>query len=454
MTGNSTAERRRRSRTRLRRGPALGAGLTLAVGAGVLGFTPPAKAEGNQIFNLSSEAVAVQSTFTDPGVPLGLPFSVGSYGASSLLNSNGESAADAGAPYSPLLSSMPKTGNGVAHSTFGTALPVVPTFPGYVTAKDPVTPLARQNAGGYELVAAAEPGAARGTVNMGVQSATATENNAFAFAHSVAEADEVRSEASAGVHALTLDGILDLANFSSYASLKRAVDGATVPFTRTDLGTVSFAGLTSGMSGAGFSALGSEPAPLSVDGLDAFNEALEPAGITLTYLPETYTYTDGSTSTGPVVDEGKVVAGLVSGALQIFMSHEADRGTTTETITIGRVAVNATSTTVEGSGTAPAARPDPSDVAVGLPPTVDSPAPATSAPALPGVAAAVVPDSGLVGAAPATALPTRYFAPAASFRIDPQGITSFDSVYVILALAAGMTLLGGQVVRLVAVKLR
>jgi hypothetical protein len=444
-----TSRQKCRPRGSRGRGLALGAGVALAVGGSALGLTSPASAEvGTQIFDLSSDAVAVQSTATDPSIPLGLPFSIGSYGASSLLTSNGESAADAGAPYSPLVSSLPNTGNGVAYSTFGQALPVVPAFPGYVSAKDPVTPLAKQNAGGYELVATAGPSAARGTVNMGGQSATSAENNAFAYASSVSNADGVLSEASAGVHALTLDGILDLANFSSYASLTRTADGTTVPTTRTSLGTISFAALTSGFTDGGFTALGSAPTPVSADGLAALNDALKPAGATLTYLPERYTYTDGSTSTGPTVDQKKTVAGVVSGALQFFISYTSDRGTSTETITVGRVAVNAPSTDPGGAAAAP----------IDSAPTGAAALPSTGvdAGALPDAAgvAGAAPGSGLVGAAPTSANANHTFTPAASFRLDPQAMTSFDSVYIILAIAAATALLGGNVIRLVAIKLR
>jgi hypothetical protein len=427
--------------------------MTLAVGGAAVGLTSSANADvGSQIFDLSSEAVALQSTATDPSVPLGLPFSVGSYGASSLLNSNGESAADAGAPYSPLVSSLPNTGNGVAFSTFGTALPVVPQFPGYVSAKDPVTPLAKQNAGGYELVATANDNAASGKVNMGGQASTAEENNAFAYANSVSTADGVLSEASAGVHALTLDGIMDLANFSSYASLSRGSDGRTVPVVRTNLGTITFAALTSGLTDQGLTAFGSTPTPVSADGLAALNAALKPSGITLTYLPEQYTYTDGTTSVGPKVNEKKTVAGVVSGALQIFATYTAERGTSTETITIGRVAVNASGQTISGgiASTSTGANTSTGSAGTQLPSTGVDAAGLT----LPGAVAGAAPGSGLVGAAPTAAIPTQSFTPAASFAIDPQARTQFDSIYVILAIAAGVALLGGQVIRLVAVKLR
>src|ERR1700709_2690555 len=97
----------------------------VSVGAGVLGLAGTAEARapldagGTRIFDLSAEAVAVQSTATDPGAPFGIPLSAGSYGASSVLTSNGESTADSGAPYSPLVFSLPNTGNGLFQGSFG-----------------------------------------------------------------------------------------------------------------------------------------------------------------------------------------------------------------------------------------------------------------------------------------------------------------------------------------------
>jgi hypothetical protein len=427
----------------------LGTTATLAVGTGSL--SPASAADAPQIFDLSAQAIAVQSTVTDPGVPLGLPFSVGSYGASSELNSNGDSASDAGAPYSPLVASLPSTGNGVATSSFGYGLPVVPKFPGYVSAKDPLSPLVTQNAGGYELEARATPTESRGTVSLGGQAATSDENNAFAYADSVTGPDGVLSEGAAGVHGLTFKGIMDLANFSSYASLNRADDGTTVPVTRTDLGTISFAGLDSGLSAGGFSVFGSTPTPVSADGLGALNDALKPSGVKLTYLPEVYRYTDGSSSTGPNVDAKKIVSGVTSGALQIFASNTSDRGTTTETIIIGLVTVNATSAN-PSAGTSVASIPAPS---VGAATPVSSSLPPVGAAGFgapvstTGVGAVAAP-----GSTSGRQLPTETFLPAASAWRDTQGTDDFGSSYAIIVLAAAVALLGGQVIRMLAVKLR
>ncbi len=439
---------------RVVRATSLIAAAVLTLSASALIWSGTASAAAPDIYDLTAEAVALQSTFTDPGVPLGIPFSYGSYGASSTLNSNGESSADAGAPYSPLVSSLPRTGNGVAQSTFGAGLPVVPTLPGYVSAKDPVLPSDTQNAGGYELVANAVRGKATGKVGIGGQSATSAENNAFALATSVAGEDGLFTEGTAGVHALTFDGILDLGNVSSYASLTRDGSGKTKPVTRTNLGTISFAGLTSGATGAGFSALGSAPTPLSVDGLDALNGALKPAGISVTYLPEIYAYTDGSTSTGPEVNAKKDVSGVMSGALRLFFSNTSERGTTTETITVGRVSLTATSTAPSSADTG-AALPSntsarPSTEAAGLPAVVD----AAAGGVVPVDAGALLPNTADVPTAVGRQLPPQRLLPAGLSTIAPEGITDVGSLYLIIAVAAGSALTGAQVVRVLAVRAR
>ncbi len=415
------------------------------MGAGALVGAGTASA-GTYVYDLESEAVALQSTMTDPNVPLGLPFSVGSYGASSQLDSNGESLADAGAPYSPLVSTLPSTGNGIAQSTFGAGLPVVPAFPGYVYAKDPVSPKSTQNAGGYELVATALPKQAIGKVSLGGQSATSEENNAFAFANSLATDEQVFTEAAAGVHALTLSGILDVFNVSSYASLTQNAGGDIVPVTATHLGTISLAGLVSGLTGDGVTAFGSEPTPLDVGGIAALNDALKPAGITLAYLPQEYRYTDGTVSPSP--DARKKITGLTSGALRILVTTSSDRGTTTETITLGRVQVSATGNVLGGGGGAAntGVVPDGADLGTGFAASDGSTLPGTDLAAAPGVG--IAPGVGTAGA-----LPPQNFVPAAAAgSFLDEGTTSFESFYLFLAAAGAIALMGSQVVRVLAIR--
>ncbi|HEY2831415.1 MAG TPA: hypothetical protein VGJ14_03240 [Sporichthyaceae bacterium] len=437
---------------------AFGAAATLAVGASALiPISRAYAAAGPQIFNMSAQAVALQSTLTDPGIPFGLPFSVGSYGASSALDSNGGSTADAGAPYAPLVSTLPSTGNGTLRSSAGFGIPVVPAFPGYVIARDPIAPSAWQSAGGYDLRASALPSRALGEVSVGAQGGFSPENNAFAYAKSLRTESGVRSEGAAGVHALTLAGILDLANVSSFVRLAKDGDGRTVAVATTDLGTVSFAGVTTGVTRGGIGLLGAAPTPVSPDSLAAINDALRQAGITVTYVPAHYTYTDGSVGIGPA-DSKKEVAALTSAALRVFLTNTSERGTTTQTVNIGQVTVGLTAVDLSSE---PA--PGPS---VGASTTVEpgAPTPAGDGDATVQMAAAplAVPATTAMGTASGSGVPVdavaarRLFRPASApvALFAPRDATSFEDAYLILAATAAVTFLVGQAIRGLAVRRR
>lgn len=414
--------------------------LVAVVAAGGLAGIGSASA-GTYVYDLSAEAVALQSTLTDPNTPLGLPLSVGSYGAGALLSSSGESTADAGAPYSPLVSTLPATGNGLVQSASGIGLPVVPSFPGYVRAKDPVLPVDKQTAGGYELVATALPKQAAGKVSLGGQAATSEQNNAFAVANSVATDDHIFTEGAAGVHALTLEGILDVFNVSSYASLTQTGGGEVVPRTTTSLGTITFSRLTSGVVKGGLTVFGAEPVPLDVSSLGALNDALKPAGITLTYLPEQYRYSDGTTSTGPTVNERKTVAGVTSGALRISIIAESERGITTETITLGQITLSAAGNALNSGGSSSSGSGVDSVGDLGTDAGTD-------------FGTGLGTDlAGAPGAVPGDLVPTRNFVPAvAGGTILDEGRTDLGSFYLFVVLAGLAALGAGQVVRVLAVR--
>jgi len=436
------------------RATSLAAAAVLATSVGALAFAGTANAAAPDVFNLSAEAVALDSTTNDPGIPLGIPFVVGSYGAASRLTSNGESVADAGAPYSPLIYSLPSTGNGVVSSSSGgVGFPTVPTVPGYVIAKDPVAPSATQHAGGYDLTATAEPKAATGQV--GVGAGTAKENNLFAYATTTAGEDGVLSTAAAGAHALNLDGIVDILNVSTHASLVDDGFGSLTPNVTTDLGTISFAGLTTGLTGNGVSALGTEPTPISTENLDALNDALASSGISLAYLPTSFTYTDGSTSSGAAPDAKKEVAGLTSGALRIVMTNTSDRGATTETLTVGRVHLTAVSSQSGAAGTSTAGTSTAGTSTAGTAGAVTpNGAPAVAAAGVDLAGAGVLPGPGLltgVGSVVGDTLPVQTFLPAtSSFGLLPEGTSDVGSAYLVLAAVAALGVLGAQAVRVLA----
>jgi hypothetical protein len=142
------------------------------------------------------------------------------------------------------------------------------------------------------------------------------------------------------------------------------------------------------------------------------------------------------------VNSKKDISGLVSGALQIFFSNTSDRGTTTETITIGRVTLDATSSMVGDGGSAGTALGGDSGASVGT---------AGSGIAVDGIAD----PSGLgaaIGELPAgvagvgAQIPTQNFVPAASeFAVD--GGPSLKVFYLVLAAAGAVALVSGHLVR-------
>jgi len=372
---------------------------------------------------MSAQAVALQTVYQSLNVPFGLPFAVGSYGASANVDAGGATS-DAGAPYSPLVSSLPSAGNGVA-STMGYQLPVVPTFPGYVSAQYPNRPVADQNAGMYQLTATTGASEAEGKVSMGGEKSISEKNNLFAIAHTVSKDATTTVDADAGAVALTLPGILDLFNTSSQIHVVRNAEDAHPTFAATtSLGTITFAGTTSGMSGNTPQVAGAKGTPINFDTLPRINKALEPSGVSLNYLPESYIYTDGTYSTGDKPAQNKTVRGLTSGALQMIYHKDVQgQGPTTETITIGQVSV-----TADGGSAAP-------------PATAAAPATTGRADTTPAAGAPVTDQAALPAALPPDAqpptLPLGEPAPAAPQRSDtvalaqsqsPSGVRSIDQI--------------------------
>lgn len=432
-----------------------------AVAAAVLALPGSASADPGAptapggTYTLAAQAVALDSTFTFSSVPFGIPLSNGSYGASAALDSLGASRSDAGAPYAPLLFTLPQTGNGAAQSLFKASLPVVPRLPGYVSAQFPLDENDEQNAGGYVLTAEARERKAIGQVSIGGQSAMASQNNVFATASSLIGDDGVaRVVGAAGASALSLKGIFDLANVSSALQVQQRPGAAPEVSGTNNFGTITFAGLTSGITGNKVTFLGSSSQPLSTNSVDSLNAALKPAGVHLAFLPQKLTYTDGSTSTGSTVAKGKTLQGVDSGALQISMTGDVpSQGPTTETITVGQVHVITTNTALAQAFPAspPIGGADQPGVAAPAGPAAmsgaaTSPIGSAAAPANPsGVNDQPAPTRTL--ASPDTVAPV-----AVVRRADTTG-TGGERLYLVLALAAASALGGAQVIRFLAVRL-
>jgi hypothetical protein len=307
------------------------------------GTTGQSGAANPNTFNLSAEADALQVVVSDPSLPVVTTVSASPYGASATLNSLGQSTSDAGAPYSPLVSSLPLTVSGLASGS----LPNIPPLPGYVAASYPGSPTGSQTQAGYQLSAKTSADDAEGNVELGAEQPGENTANAFASAETTANSDgSVTVDGTAGFDALSIGGLLDLANVSTNESLtEQASQSPTITGT-IKLGTITVLGLTTGILGDNLGILGfSTPVPLTTGVLPVLDALLSPNGVTLTYLPQTFEYTDGSSSTGATPTASKTVESVESGALEVSISKAVpSQGTVTTSFTLGRVYLSAADT--------------------------------------------------------------------------------------------------------------
>ena len=408
-------------------------------------------ATNTNTFNLSAQANALDVLLTDPSLPLSgdLQYEVGPWGASSSVNSLGESISDAGAPYSPSIASLPGTINGLGAGNF----PPLPPLPGYVSASYPSTPADLQSQAGYDIAATAGATTAKGAVGLGVQPSGSPNSTFFATAQTAANGDgSVTLTAAAGMDLLDFGQLLDLGNVSSSLSMTQQANQPPKVTSQTTLGTITLLGQSSGLLGNGVSAFGvGVPIDLTTQVLGPLNALLSKAGLKLTYLPVTYTYTDGTSSTGSSPDTSKTLEAVDSGALQVeFSQNIPSQGQVTLTATLGRVYLSTTDTpgigptgnsgtvgntgsSVAGSSTVPASTVGNTGAVVGNTgalPTSSQPASATPP----------------TGSSSPRALATR---PAFAIEEGPP----IESVYLVLVLGALVLLLASQAVRYLAVRL-
>jgi hypothetical protein len=444
---------------RIRRLQWLAAGV-LAVGIGGMLLTSGAGAQvrdssptGNSgpsntnSYSLSAQSNALDVLFVDPSAPLASAFALegGPWGSSATLNSLGESMADAGAPYSPSIDSLPGTINGLGSGNF----PPLPPLPGYVSAQYPGTPDNTQTQGGYQISSKASPSSAKGTVSLGVQPSGSPNPTFFASAETTANGDgSVGVSASAGMDVLDFGQLFDIGNVSSSVSLTQQANQPPKVTSQTHLGTVTLVGRATGLAPGGLSALG-VGTPLDVNGeiISALNTLFGPAGVQFTYLPETFTYTDGSSSTGSTPNASKTLESIDSAALQIAVMEKSAQGPVGAKFTLGRVYVSTTDTpgfstlgntgTVGNTGT------------TGNSGAVTAPAGNTGTIATSGV----VPTGSTATAAPSgsTAPGSQAITATPAYAVEEGPPT--QSVYLVLVLAALAVLLLSQAVRYLAVRL-
>jgi hypothetical protein len=447
------------------------ASVALAIGIGGIALTSGAGAQvraatttttttaatNPNTYNLSAEANALDVLFNDPGAPEAgvLILEAGPYGASASLNSLGGSTSDAGAPYSPSIYSLPGTISGLGSGS----LPPLPPFPGYASSDYPGTPTDDESQGGYQLTTSASPDDAKGAANLGVQPSGSGNSTFFASAETTANGDgSVSLSAAAGMDLLSFGQLFDLGNVSSSLAMTQQVNGQPTVTSKTDLGSVTLLGQASGLLGNGVGVQGiNTPIELSPENIGTLNTVLSKAGVQLTYLPETFTYTDGTSSTGTSPESGKTLQAVDSGALRVTVGQTVpSQGLTTVTYTLGRVYLSTSDTPgigpITGNSGAVISTGNTGNTGTGASTTIVSNPSSLAPTGSSGAGAGSIPSSGSTGTAgaPATTPPQSLAeAPVYSLELGP----SAWSFYLILVLGALIVLLGSQAVRYFSVRL-
>jgi hypothetical protein len=418
---------------------------------GTTGSSGAASASNTNTYNLSAQANALDVLLTDASLPLSgdLNYEVGPWGASASLNSLGESISDAGAPYAPSIASLPGTINGLAAGNF----PPLPPLPGYVSASYPSNKASIQSQAGYDIAATAQANSSKGAVGLGVQPAGSPNPTFFANAETTANADgSVSVSASAGMDLLDFGQLLDIGNVSSSLSITQQANQQPKVTSQTNLGTITLLGTSTGLLGNGASVLGvGVPIDINQELIGTLNTVLAKTGFKLTYLPVTYTYTDGTSSTGSSPNSAKTLQAVDSGALEVtFSQNFPSQGPVTLSATFGRVYLSTTDTPGIGPTTGN------SGTVAGN--TGSSAPPSSSASAVTGNSgtSTVTANSGNSGAVPsASAAPgggaTQPLASSPAYLIEHG--PPIESVYLVLVLAALGLLLASQAARFLAVRL-
>jgi hypothetical protein len=321
-----------------------------------------------------------------------------------------------------------------------------------VSASFPSTPTNQQTQAGYQISSMAALNNAKGTVSLGVQPSGSPNPTFFASAQTTANPDgSVSLNAAAGMDLLDFGQLLDLGNVSSSLSMTQQSNQPPKVTSQTTLGTITLLGQATGLLGKGATVLGiNVPVDVTAQLIGPLNTLLAKTGIKLTYLPVTYTYTDGTSSTGSSPNSAKTLQAVDSGALQVtFSQNIPSQGQVTLSATLGRVYLSTTDTPGIGPTTGN------SGTVVGN--TGNSGTPASSASTVLGNTGAVTGNSGsLSSGQPGSSGPSgggssQALATGPAYLIEHG--PPIESVYLVLVLAALALLLASQAVRYLAVRL-
>lgn len=436
---------------RMRRRVLAGTGALALVGAALVFTDSSARAEVSSDYELVAAASVFEIHIADNSLPVTQTVDASPYGASATMSSSGVVKADAGAPYAPFGYSLPSTATGLGAGS----LPSIPPFPGYVAASYPANATDEEKTGGYELVAHTEEHSALGQVKLGGQQVGSPDSTGYAVAESVANDDgTVTVSGASGAAAFTFGGVLDLARVSSVLTMTKSQTGKPVVGGSTDLGTVTLASnFSSGVKDDSSLVFG-QPIPLTPSSIESLNAALASSGLKLTYLPRSYEYADGSTSTGAQPVQTKTVRTIHSGGLQVSSTQNVPtQGVVDVIYTFGRVTLTA-SNGAAGSATSGA---DVLDNALdSVTPGVANAIGQTPAGVVDAVTG-VVPPLGTAGAVGEIAgVPTVQFQPGAvtgeRISLANRAETDGASAYLMLVIAAIGALAAAQLVRFCSVK--
>lgn len=451
----------------LRRTAWLTVGLLTALAVPAAAQTAPGTKNPNN-FELFALANPVEFYAASLAVPVVQEYSAGPYGASAAASSSGVVRADAGAPYSPFLFSLPGTATGATGGAVD-----VPTPPGYVVASFPTSPEAESEQGAYSLSATASAQSARGETSVRPPAAgDAVPESGYALATSSANADgSVTVRAVSRVDSFAFAGV-ELSRVEADYTLTLQPSGASTLKGQVRLGAVTAAGLTSGLTESGVVAAGM-PLPVTRENLNTLAPALAAQGVTLNYAPTTFTYGDGSTSSGGDPVKGKTLQSVRFGGLVVGGKGEIPgQGPAELQVTLAALDLSATNLAVPedavpGTGSAPGDTitepggtgesgevPTGSDVTgsgstdVG---TESSPvSPELPEELTPGTDA-TVPEPAALEPVPQTAGETAPVEQRA-VRVNGEPAVSTESFYLVLVLAAAVALGSSQLVRFLAVR--
>jgi hypothetical protein len=287
------------------------------------------------------EADGVNFDVHNDSFPLTDEIGASPYSAIATIDSQGTSTALAAAPYfGAFLQPLFHTINGVGPGL----IPPFPQVPGYVLSSYPNTPSAKQSSGSYSITADSTADRSAGTVRLGVSQPGSSQGTVHALAHTIADpGGSVAAAGESGVDLLSIGGVLTIGNVLSSLVVDQPGSAAPKIHTTTAINGLKVLGVPIGLTSDGFTVLGDNVAASKDQVNSALHDALNAAGLSITYLPQ-HTITDPETH---------FVQSTESGALEVTATRDVPgQGTYKIDMIFGRVIASTVDTTVAGATSA------------------------------------------------------------------------------------------------------